>query len=258
MQNVQALSSYVPLIVKGLGYSAVRANAMSSIGSWIAVVVMLFSITFIHKFGFIFIPQLLATIVITVFSAALLGISHTQKKKAKFGLLMVLTGFNTIGHVMNCSWASANSRKPAQRSMRMALMVMAANMAGISGGQILRTKDSPQYKTAFMALTIIACFTLVLVIFMIVQYVYANKRLDKLYPGSADAVKKVADVETEFDEFEKNDADTVKVLVVGDDADDQEKVNRLLSEISGDAGKFNVQSANEKVVSFEQGFRYLY
>ncbi|GME82042.1 unnamed protein product [Ambrosiozyma monospora] len=153
---------------------------------------------------------------------------------------------------MNCSWASANSRKPAQRSMRMAFMVMAANLAGISGGQILRSKDAPLYKTAFMALTIIACFTLALVIFMIAQYITANKRLDKLYPGSAEAVKQLADVGTE------SDTGTVKVMVVGDSADDHEKVNELLSGLTNDGSKFDVQTANDKVVSFEQGFRYIY
>lgn len=40
MQNTQALSTYVPSIVQSLGYSNVAANAMSSIGSWCATVML--------------------------------------------------------------------------------------------------------------------------------------------------------------------------------------------------------------------------
>lgn len=46
---------------------------------------------------------------------------------------------------LNSSWLAINARSPADRSIKMACIVMSANLAGIIGSQIFQTADSPIY-----------------------------------------------------------------------------------------------------------------
>ncbi|KAL4985333.1 major facilitator superfamily domain-containing protein [Aspergillus falconensis] len=59
------------------------------------------------------------------------------------GMLWVLVLSYLSMHVLNIGWLSVYCRSPQERSVAMALVVMAANCAGISGSQIFRTEDKP-------------------------------------------------------------------------------------------------------------------
>lgn len=48
---------------------------------------------------------------------------------------------------LNSSWLAINARSPADRSIKMACIVMSANLAGIVGNQIFQPSDSPVYTT---------------------------------------------------------------------------------------------------------------
>lgn len=61
----------------------------------------------------------------------------------------------------------------------MAMIIMAANAAGIAASQVFRTADAPLYTHAFTAMYILAAATWVIVVSMMGWYVLANRRLAK-------------------------------------------------------------------------------
>jgi hypothetical protein len=61
----------------------------------------------------------------------------------------------------------------------MAMVVMAANAAGIPGGQIFQSSDKPKYRIGW---TVIACLIAMGILFCIcanIQYWVLNRRLDR-------------------------------------------------------------------------------
>ncbi|OWB68420.1 hypothetical protein B5S30_g3800 [[Candida] boidinii] len=176
LQVVQALSVYLPTIVKSLGYSNVAANAMSSIGYWGAIGFVLVLTWSSHHFQIRCISVIFVSVFQLVFLIALLCLAKTDKKDAKFAVITCVFVAGANGHVLNCSWLSINVKHPLQRSIALAMLVMAANMAGISGGQILRTNDAPRYIHAFTALVVISAFTLCVAIALTIQYLPTKSR----------------------------------------------------------------------------------
>lgn len=118
-----------------------------------------------------------------VFTIALFSISDSDRNNVKFALLTCLITSGAIGHVLNCSWTSNNLSKPKHRSIAMALLVMAANMAGIcAGGQVLKTNDALKYHKAFLALFVVSIFSLLVVACIAVQYIWSNRKLEQKFP----------------------------------------------------------------------------
>lgn len=92
-----------------------------------------------------------------VFTIALFSISHSDRNNVKYALL-------------------------THRSIAMALFVMAANMAGICAGQVLRTNDAPKYHNAFLALPVVSIFSLLVIACITVQNIWSNRKLEQKFP----------------------------------------------------------------------------
>lgn len=208
MQSVQTLGTYIPSIVQSLGYSSVSANAMSSVGSWcsvgmILILTLITRYTKIHAISITFI-----SLWQMVFSIVLYQYAESQNKNLKYAILVCLQISGAIGHVLNCAWASANIKKPAHRSIAMAMLVMAANLAGICAGQILRTNDLPYYTRGFLALMILGILTVCVSVVIFVQYFFSNRILERKKPSP-----NRSDLEHPETGFDNN------IIVVGKQAD---------------------------------------
>ncbi|RAK78142.1 uncharacterized protein BO72DRAFT_495296 [Aspergillus fijiensis CBS 313.89] len=59
-------------------------------------------------------------------------------------------------HIVNVAWLAVNCTMPQERSVALALIIMAANLSGFSGGQIFRTGDAPLYRHGLTALSTLA------------------------------------------------------------------------------------------------------
>ncbi|CAH2353798.1 uncharacterized transporter [[Candida] railenensis] len=246
MQSGQALGTYVPTIVKSLGYSSVAANAMTSIGYWCAVVVMII-LTLICNYSKLRSPSIIFLVIWQLATnIGLYSVAKTSKSNAKFGLLVLSCISSVIGHVLNLGWASSNVKTPVHRSITMAMIVMAANMAGICGGQILRTNDSPNYVHAFLALMIVSIFTLCLAVFMTVQYIYSNKQLDLKYPNLA--IQAESDHETQIEKVYNN-----RIVIIGKNTENS-NVKSILSGVNTNGYSIEYEKARS-IVGDEQ-FRF--
>ena len=77
---------------------------------------------------------------------------------------------------VNTSWAALNAKSAGERSITIALMVMAANAAGIIGSQLFRENDKPLYVKGWTAILVVVTVGLVASVFANMQYFFLNRR----------------------------------------------------------------------------------
>ncbi|KAK6066835.1 alternative sulfate transporter [Seiridium cupressi] len=185
--SVNAINTYGPSVIKSLGYGTVRANAMASVGSFIAVVMVVilgWLCDFTGKRGpMVLFPALWAMIAFSCLRESVFGWSNGSR----YAAVVFSMAVNSVVHILNVGWLSVNCTSPQERSVAMAMIIMAANAAGIAGSQVFRTQDAPLYLNAFtacLALNAIAC---VEIIAHSAWYYISNKKLAR--SGDAPVVK---------------------------------------------------------------------
>ncbi|KAM0604208.1 hypothetical protein ACHAP1_005905 [Verticillium nonalfalfae] len=101
---------------------------------------------------------------------------ESTNSNLKFGILVCSIAFSWPWHAINGSWLALNAKTAGERSITMALHIMAANCSGIIGKQLFRSEDAPLYKTGFSVITGLSAAALVLSIVANVQYYFLNDR----------------------------------------------------------------------------------
>ncbi|KAF7591703.1 hypothetical protein BBP40_001216 [Aspergillus hancockii] len=146
MSGFQGLTQYTPSMIKSFGFSAVRANALASVPIYCSMVWCLGLSYFADRSGHRG-PFVLLSITWNVISYACLRTTtpYSSSKWHKYGVIAVANVSYASMHVLNIGWLSVYCKTPQERSVSMALIIMAANCAGISGSQIFRTSDKPKY-----------------------------------------------------------------------------------------------------------------
>ncbi|KAL4999796.1 major facilitator superfamily domain-containing protein [Aspergillus recurvatus] len=176
MSGFQGLTQYTPSIIKSFGFSAVRANALASVPVycgmlWVLVLSYLSDRTG-HRGPFV-----LISITWNVISYACLRVTPaTSDRWHRYGVIAVANVSYASMHVLNIGWLSIYCRSPQERSVAMALVVMAANCAGISGSQIFRTEDKPLYLHGLTAICALAAASWVLALALNLQNYFTHQR----------------------------------------------------------------------------------
>lgn len=118
---VNAINTYGPSVIKSFGYGTVRANAMASVGSFIAVVIVLVLGWACDKTG-IKGPFVLFSAVWSLIAFTCLRESQTQdwSRGMKYAAVVFSMATNSVVHIINVSWLSANCQGPQERSIAMA------------------------------------------------------------------------------------------------------------------------------------------
>ncbi|KAL5333996.1 major facilitator superfamily domain-containing protein [Aspergillus crustosus] len=171
MSGFQGLGQYTPSMIKSFGFSAVRANALAS--------VPVYCVTNLATAVFV-----LISITWNVISYACLRVTPaTSGRWHRYGVVAVANVSYASMHVLNIGWLSVYCKSPQERSIAMALVVMAANCAGISGSQIFRTDDRPLYHKGLTAICILAGASWILCLALNLQSYFNQKRKSKEEPG---------------------------------------------------------------------------
>ncbi|KAJ4115392.1 hypothetical protein NW768_011244 [Fusarium equiseti] len=174
---ISPLGTYQPSIIASYGYDRLQANAMASVGAWILVVV---NVSFgwiadkTQRRGFLI---LIATVLSFAFCLATRQLATSTNRSLKYGVLTCSTLWGSAAHPLNGSWLAVNIRNPAERSITMALLIMTANAAGLSGAQIFQAHDAPFYRTGFTVILTLASIALAFAIGANAQYLWLNKKL---------------------------------------------------------------------------------
>ncbi|GJC81172.1 putative uncharacterized transporter YOL163W [Colletotrichum liriopes] len=79
-------------------------------------------------------------------------------------------------HPVNGAWVSANAKSAGERSITMAILIMAANCSGIVGKQLFREEDAPKYRQGWTVITGLTTVAVACGIWANVQYYILNKR----------------------------------------------------------------------------------
>ncbi|KAL1964854.1 hypothetical protein VTN77DRAFT_6356 [Rasamsonia byssochlamydoides] len=178
MISVTAVQTYAPSIIKSLGFTPVQANALFSVGNFAAAVISVllgFLADRTKRRG----PAAFIAALWSLIAYACLRQSVHFPKWNRYAAIVAATATNSVIHVVNVGWLSVNCTNPQQRSIAMAMIVMAANAAGIAGGQVFRTQDAPLYLHAFTAMLSLAAVCLVTVLVQMAWYFWSNRRMAK-------------------------------------------------------------------------------
>ncbi|KAL2807943.1 major facilitator superfamily domain-containing protein [Aspergillus granulosus] len=188
MSGFQGLTQYTPSLIKSFGFSAVRANALASVPVYCGMLWILILSYLADKVGHRG-PFVLIAITWNVISYACLRVTPmTSSQWHRYGVIAVANVSYASMHILNVGWLSVYCRSPQERSVAMALVVMAANCAGISGSQIFRTEDRPLYHRGLTAICILAGASWVLALALNLQnfFLHRQRKSEKEAPVVGD------------------------------------------------------------------------
>jgi MFS transporter, ACS family, DAL5 transporter family protein len=77
---------------------------------------------------------------------------------------------------VNGSWVSLNAKTAGERSISMAVHIMAANCGGIVGKQIFREEDAPVYRQGWRLVVILTSVAALCSLLANLQYYFGNGR----------------------------------------------------------------------------------
>ncbi|KAJ3957463.1 hypothetical protein N0V92_005963 [Colletotrichum tropicale] len=169
------LSSYAPSLVASMGYDRLQANAMVSIGAWILIPVNLFWGWIADKTRVRGPWVFLGLLIFWGFNLGNLLLIDSDRTK-RFTMLTLSVAFSFPWHPVNGAWVSMNAKSAGERSITMAILIMAANCSGIVGKQLFREGDGPKYRQGWTVITGLVTAAVVCGIWANVQYYILNKR----------------------------------------------------------------------------------
>lgn len=118
---VNAINTYGPSVIKSFGYSAVKANALASVGPFIAAVLVLVLGWLCDVTGkkgpFVLFAAVWSVIAFTCLREGTIEAWSTERKYAAVVFSMAT---NSVVHIQNVGWLSANCQTPQERSVAMA------------------------------------------------------------------------------------------------------------------------------------------
>ncbi|EAW13603.1 putative MFS transporter [Aspergillus clavatus NRRL 1] len=179
MSGFSGLTQYTPSLIKSFGFGAVRANALASVPIYASMLWTLILSYFADRTGHRG-PFVLLSITWNVISYTCLRVTpFTSDRWHRYTVLTIANVAYCSMHVLNIGWLSVYCTTPQERSISMALIVMAANCAGISGSQIFRTSDAPRYRNALTAICALAAASWVQTVVLGLQYMFRRKKARK-------------------------------------------------------------------------------
>ncbi|EPE02158.1 alternative sulfate transporter [Ophiostoma piceae UAMH 11346] len=147
----RAFDTYSPTIVSGFGFPKLTSNAMASVGLWLQVPVS-FAFSYVSDYFNLrpetVIAGLSCHLIGNIFNRGFTEYGDNRKGVKYFGIVWTQT-FATFSHPLNIAWMSLTCDDSEERALAMAMVIMAANTAGIYGAQIFRQDDKPKYRRGF-------------------------------------------------------------------------------------------------------------
>jgi MFS family permease len=116
---VNAINTYGPSVIKSLGYTTVQANALASVGLFVAVALAVLLGWLADRTGRRG-PFTLAVAVWSLIAFSCLRESHAWVHARRYAAAVFSMATNSLVHILNVGWLSINCRKPQERSIAMA------------------------------------------------------------------------------------------------------------------------------------------
>ncbi|KLP18896.1 nicotinamide mononucleotide permease [Fusarium fujikuroi] len=172
-----ALWLYAPTIIGSFGYGRLQANALVSVGQWISVCLIIIAAFVADRTGRRGFVVLFGVFCQWTFMVAFRALPDSSSAGLKFGIVTMGTATCSWWHSVNGSWLSINASCPEKRAIRMAIFIMAANCAGIVGGQLFRSDDLPYHHRGWTIIAVLISIALSAFISLLIIYWQANRHL---------------------------------------------------------------------------------
>lgn len=171
------LQLFSPKIIKSLGFSTVRANALASIGPF-GLCFFSLTMSLVSDYFQIRGPFILICLIYSVVFSGVLKSMHVGKtnKWTLFAMITMINAGTGSPQSLNNSWLALNSKVEMERAIGLSMCVIGANLGGIAGQNLFKDRDAPVYSPAFTA---IVCFYGVSIAWccgIIFIYLAVNKR----------------------------------------------------------------------------------
>ncbi|KAL1408073.1 hypothetical protein Q8F55_004871 [Vanrija albida] len=171
-----ALGQYNPTLIKGFGFDTIKANALTAVGGWISLVLMVAVGFFADRLKWKG-PAVIVAVSPYFIMWIVFQVKSTSKDRwAKFATIALTTGFSNWWHPLNATWLSLNQPSPKHRAIAMAMFIMAANCGALVGSQLLRQGDAPTYPIGFRVCVCLVSFGFGTAILQHLQYRWSNRR----------------------------------------------------------------------------------
>ncbi|RDW84473.1 hypothetical protein BP6252_02063 [Coleophoma cylindrospora] len=173
------LQLYSPTIIKKLGFSTLKANALSSVSNYGVIVLALMVAWASDKTKLRGPWCLLCGVYSLIFAGVQYSLVNSTDKWLKYAIFVLLNSGNAVAQGINDAWLSSNAQSPQERSIGLALAVIGSNLGGLAGQQLFQSKDAPHYNNAFLSILVLYAAALVMITLQIASYFWDNRQLAK-------------------------------------------------------------------------------
>ncbi|KAJ4353516.1 uncharacterized protein N0V89_005246 [Didymosphaeria variabile] len=170
------LQLYGPLVIRNLGFSKTKANALNSVSSFL-VVVFSFLISYASDATRLRGPWCIVAFAWSMaFAGTLYGLPLRADKWTRYWVFTFLGSGNALSQGLNDAWLSVNAETPAKRSIGLAYVVIGSNLGGLAGQQIFRTSDALRYLRALLTILLLYAASMLITCVVMAVYWWGNRR----------------------------------------------------------------------------------
>ncbi|BEJ00154.1 hypothetical protein CcaverHIS631_0500110 [Cutaneotrichosporon cavernicola] len=185
--NLSSVGGFLPTIVKGLGYTAARAQLFTVPPYAVALAVTVIVSTISDRLQSRGVPLALTYCIGVAGWGILLGLDAASKSSSVLGaryfgvICVVAPAYATIP--LQLSWVASNSPAQTQRAVALGMLNTIGQCGSIVGSFIFPSKEGPQYIPGVAVNIAFQCFGATVAILMTLYYRFENGRRDRLEGG---------------------------------------------------------------------------
>jgi MFS family permease len=179
-----SLTTYTPTIIVTLGFSRIEANALASVGGFLALGIVFFFGWLSDKTNKRGLAVIIAHVCYLVVLIITRSLHPSAGKWSRWGLWTIVNAFAIGYHPVHNSWLQLNCKDAGERSISIAMWVMGAISGLMVGTQYYRGDDLPFYSNGLRIQIIMVAVGIVFAIVQDVVYLVHNRRVMKRWEAT--------------------------------------------------------------------------
>ncbi|KAG0051650.1 hypothetical protein BGZ83_003480 [Gryganskiella cystojenkinii] len=174
------IGGFAPLILKMLGFDALKSNLMTIPGYAMSFVVMSIVSYSSDKHNECAFHGFAATLYFAVCVASLALLPLDCSKYSLYIALIFTMGGLTCWHPVNAAWIAGNTAPVGKRTIALAMYIMSVNLTAIAGSNVFRAKYAPRFIGGMWILVGSLVITMSLFIFQRFHLKHLNTKRAKI------------------------------------------------------------------------------
>jgi hypothetical protein len=172
-----SLTTYTPTIIMALGFSRIEANALASVGGFLALGVVFFFGWLSDRTNQRGLAVVIAHICYLLVLIIARSVHPSVGKWSRWGLWMTINAFAIGYHPVHNSWVQLNCKEAGERSISIAMWVMSAISGLMVGTQYYRADDVPFYSKGLRIQIIMVAIGMLFAILQEAVYIFHNRKV---------------------------------------------------------------------------------